>query len=86
MKHIAKRIVSAVLVLAMAFSMVACGGSDAGSTGKYKAGTYSATVTGMQEMTVNVTVSEDAITDIQIDHKETPGIGTPIIEEFPAYL
>ena len=86
MKHIAKRIVSAVLVLAMAFSMVACGGSDAGSTGKYKAGTYSATVTGMQEMTVNVTVSEDAITDIQIDHKETPGIGTPIIEEFPAKI
>ena len=86
MKHIAKRIVSAVLVLAMAFSMVACGGSDAGSTGKYKAGTYSATVTGMQEMTVNVTVSEDAITDIQIDHKETPGIGTPIIEKFPAEI
>ena len=86
MKNIAKKIVSAVLVLAMAFSMVACGGSDAGSTGKYKAGTYSATVTGMQEMTVTVTVSEDAITDIQIDHKETPGIGTPIIEEFPAKI
>ena len=84
MKNIAKRIASVVLVLAMAFSMVACGGSDAGS--QWKAGTYSATVTGMHEMTVTVTVSETEITDIQIDHKETDGIGTPIIDEFPAKI
>ncbi len=84
MKNIAKKIVSVVLVLSMAFSMVACGGSESGS--QWKAGTYSATVTGMHEMTVTVTVSEDAITDIQIDHKETDGIGTPVIDEFPAKI
>ena len=84
MKNIAKKIASVVLVLSMAFSMVACGGSEAGS--QWKAGTYSATVTGMHEMTVTVTVSETEITDIQIDHKETDGIGTPVIEEFPAKI
>ncbi len=82
MKHIAKRVVSAVLVLAMAFSLVACGGGDS-SDAKFKAGTYSAKATGMHEMTVTVTVSDTEITDIQIDHKETDGIGTPVIDQFP---
>lgn len=81
MKHIVKKLASVVLVFAMVMSMVACGGES--TDAKFKAGTYSAKATGMHEMTVTVTVSDTEITDIQIDHKETDGIGTPIIEQFP---
>lgn len=54
--------------------------------GDYTAGTYSATVTGMHEMTVNVTVSETEILDIKIDHQETPGVGEPAVESIPAEI
>ncbi len=56
------------------------------SKGIYTPGTYSATVTGMREMTVSVTFSADAITDIQIEHEETPGIGAPVCESMPAQI
>ena len=56
------------------------------SKGVYTPGTYSATVTGMREMTVSVTFSADAITDIQIEHEETPGIGAPVCESMPAQI
>ena len=81
---IMKKVASLVLVFAMVMSMVACGGSN--SDAKFKAGTYTAKATGMHEMTVTVTVSDTEITDIQIDHKETDGIGTPVIEQFPATI
>ena len=79
MKNIAKKIAAVVLTFAMATSMVACGGS---SDAKFKAGTYSAKTTGMHEMTVTVTVSDKEITDVQVEHKETDGIGTPVVEKF----
>ncbi len=41
----------------------------------FTAGTYSATVSGMHEMTVTVTLSDSEILDIQVDHNETPGVG-----------
>ncbi|MEG0541709.1 MAG: hypothetical protein RR528_05230, partial [Angelakisella sp.] len=69
MKTIWKKSLSALLVVAMTFSLAACGGNAASSaptdasTGTYKAGTYSAKVTGMHEMTVNVTVDAEKITD-----------------------
>ncbi|MDF2588561.1 MAG: flavocytochrome c [Anaerocolumna sp.] len=50
----------------------------------YTPGTYSATVTGMHEMTVTVTVSETEITDIKIDHQETAGVGEPATKSLPA--
>ena len=78
---IMKKLASLVLVFAMVMSLVACGGESNGA--KFKAGTYTAKATGMHEMTVTVTVSDTEITDIQIDHKETDGIGTPVIEQFP---
>lgn len=59
--------------------------SENGS-GLYKPGTYSAVVTGMHEMTVNVTVSETEITDIKIDHQETAGVGAPAVESIPAEI
>ncbi|MDF2951659.1 MAG: flavocytochrome c [Anaerocolumna sp.] len=53
--------------------------TESGTT-TFKAGTYSATVTGMHEMTVTVTVSETEITDIQVEHQETPGVGEPVVD------
>ena len=85
MRNFVKKLTSLALAAVMTVSLVACGSSTS-SDAKFKAGTYSATVTGMHEMTVTVTVSDTEITDIQFDHKETDGIGTPIIEQFPAII
>ena len=85
MRNFVKKLTSLALAVVMTVSLVACGGTTK-SDAKFKAGTYSATVTGMHEMTVTVTVSDTEITDIQFDHKETDGIGTPIIEQFPAII
>lgn len=57
--------------------------TEAQGGGMYKPGTYTATTTGMHEMTVTVTFSEDAITDIQVEHQETPGIGEPVCDSLP---
>lgn len=59
------------------------GSADTTGAGTYTPGTYSATVTGMHAMTVTVTVSETEITDIQIEHQETPGVGEPVVESMP---
>ncbi len=52
----------------------------------YNAGTYSATTTGAHEMTVTVTVSDDKITEILVDHTETNGIGSPSAESIPTEI
>ncbi len=54
--------------------------------GLYTPGIYSAIVTGMKEMTVTVTFSEDAITTIELDHEETPGIGEPVCDSLPIQI
>lgn len=54
--------------------------------GLYKEGTYSAEVTGMKKMKVTVTFSADAITDIQLEHEETPGIGVPVCDTMPSQI
>ena len=56
------------------------------AAGTYTPGTYSATVTGMKEMTVTVTFDADAITDIQLEHEETPGIGVPVCDTMPGQI
>lgn len=93
-----RRLAALMMAAVMAGSLAGCQSKPAETTtaaateaaaeaaGAYKAGTYSATVTGMQEMTVTVTFSEDAITDIQLEHKETPGIGEPVCESFPQQI
>lgn len=50
---------------------------------EYKAGTYTANVTGMKDMKVTVTFSQDKIEDIVLEHEETPGIGEPVCEDMP---
>ena len=95
MKPISRKI----LALSMAAMMVlttACGGSTASGsstastaasqTGIFTPGTYSATTMGMHEMTVTVTVDANAITDIQLEHTETEGIGAPVAESMPKQI
>ncbi len=81
MKNIFRKVSAVAIVCALAVSMVACGGKEETGT-SYKAGTYTAKATGMAEMTVTVTVSEKEITDIKIEHTETPEIGGPVVEDF----
>lgn len=75
-------------MLALALALTVATSSFVGCSSKntsdksltYKPGTYSATVNGMHEMTISVTVSENEITDIKVDHQETPGIGEPAVK------
>lgn len=55
--------------------------ADEGAAGPYAPGTYSATATGMDQMTLTATVGEDAIEDIQIEHNETPTVGALFIDQ-----
>lgn len=97
-----RRFAALAMAAVMAVSLAGCQGKPADSTtaaetattaaeaageaGVYTPGTYSATVTGMKEMTVNVTFSSDAITEITLDHQETPGIGEPVCESMPGQI
>lgn len=96
MKQSKKRVLTLGLVAMLAASSLAscgakneAGGNNVESTesgnkdSKYKAGTYTATTTGMHEMKVIVTVSGDKIEDIKLEHSETPGIGEPAAESLP---
>ncbi len=79
------------LALLLPVLLTACGdkaasGSVASSAaGTYTAGTYSATATGINTttpVTVTMTFSADAITDVQIDvANETKGYGADIADE-----
>ena len=80
-----KKVLALALCGALVLSCAACGEQKAPESeetvqpaaAKYTAGTYTATTPGMKgDMTVAVTFSEDAITDIQVtDQHETFGIG-----------
>ena len=90
MKAISRKIASLTLAALMMLT-TACGGAAsstassqaASQTGIFTPGTYSATTMGMHEMTVTVTVDANAITDIQLEHSETEGIGVPVAENMP---
>lgn len=94
-----KRYAALAMAAAMAVSLMGCQSKTADTTtaaetttaaateaGAYTPGTYTATVTGMKEMTVSVTFSADAITDITLEHEETPGIGEPVCDTLPAQI
>ena len=83
---------TATLGAATAGLLAGCGNSGASSStaagaaaGTYTAGTYSATATGINTatpVTVTMTFSADAITDVQIDvANETKGYGADIADE-----
>lgn len=57
------------------------------STGVYTPGTYSATSSGRNgDVTVNLTVDANKITDLSTDHEETSGIGDVAIEELTTFV
>jgi fumarate reductase flavoprotein subunit len=67
----------------LAALLAGCSGSAS-----YKAGTYSATVMGHNEnLTVEVTVSETAITEVKVtEQQETAGIADAALEQIPAAI
>ena len=85
MKKQASKFAALLMCGAMVLSLTACGDGgkkteptpDAAAKQSYTAGTYTGTATGMKgDVTVEVTVSEDAITDVVVkEHQETYGIG-----------
>lgn len=56
------------------------------SDGMFTPGTFTATTMGMHEMTVKVTVSANEITNIELEHTETAGIGEPAAASIPAEI
>jgi len=91
-----KKIISILIVLLVTLSLVGCGGSDSssgsseakGAEGKYTAGTVSQTVAAHNgDITVDVTFSDDAITEIVvIASEETEGLGDTAMEEVAAAI
>ncbi|NCB32363.1 MAG: FAD-dependent oxidoreductase [Erysipelotrichia bacterium] len=79
-----KKTVKGILSALMALSMVGCSASTAAG-GKFKAGKYTGTGKGNNgDITVEVTLSSDAITDIKVtDQKETAGISDDAIANIP---
>ena len=77
-----KKLLTIFLAVMMATSLVACG------AGKYTAGTYTGKATGFGgEVTVTLTVSEKAITDVKIvGDAETAGIGGAALETLAAAI
>ena len=69
------------ILLAGGLLLMSMGGVAEGATFA-NPGTYSATAQGRNgDVTVTATFSGDAITDIQVEHGETPSIGDVAIEE-----
>ena len=83
-----KKFVAMMLAVVMALSLVACGGAASAPASApaedalFKAGTYTAEVTGMHDMTVTVTLSDSRIEEVSVEHEETDGIGAPVVDEF----
>ena len=65
--------------------LLACALTFGAAAATFDAGTYDATAAGRNgDVTLHVTFSEGAITDIAADHEETPGIGLEAIESLIA--
>ncbi len=80
-----KKIISLLLVAMVTLSLVACGSketADAGAEAKYTAGTISETVAAHNgDITVDVTFSDTAITEIVVSaSEETEGLGDTAME------
>lgn len=84
-----KRTLALLLTASMMFTLAACNTEPKPSETPeaeaiYTAGVYTAEATGMDKLTVEVTVSDSAITGVKVlEHKETDGIGTLAIDELP---
>lgn len=75
MKKTAASITAMLLLAALAFATVGCGGGS-GAEGKYTAGTYTGSGKGMGSIEVTLTVDSDSITAAEVNGTgETKGIG-----------
>ena len=78
---------SIVMISALALAMSAAMAGAAAADGIYTPGTYTAQASGMGNLEVSVTVSEDAIEEVVIDgSEETPEIGGAALEELTAQV
>lgn len=87
------KLLSLLLVLALALTLVACNTTPASSqpaapdatTGKYKPGAYEGTAKGYAgDLKVTVTLGDNQIEKIEVaENKETAGVGTVAIEKLP---
>lgn len=80
-----KKLISLVLALCMLMTVVVL---PAMAEATFTAGTYTASAKGVNgDVTVEVTFSETAITDVKVTaHAETPGLSDPAIEKVPAAI
>lgn len=86
-----KKLLSALLSLALVFSLAACGGQPTGSqqpSGSPQPQLYSATVKGHNgDVTVQVTLDGGKITDVAVtNHSESAGIADAPLERLPAKI
>jgi len=83
-----KRFLLVLLGVALAASLIVGCGTPGGAKQNMQAGTYRATVPGMQgALSVEVTVSPSAITSVRVtDHVETPGLADWPVELIPARI
>ncbi len=87
MKNFFKKSSLLLLAFVFAFSFAFGQGIVAKAEDKFTPGTYTATATGMKEMTVEVVLTENEIAEIKVtEHDETPGIGVPIVENLPQQI
>ena len=80
-----KKFVAMLLAAAMMMTLAACGGAASSAPAVevlYKAGTYTAQEQGMHDLTVSVTVSDNKIEKVEVEHQETDGIGAPVVDDF----
>lgn len=79
-----------LLTIAMIFSLIGCQSKDSEDVtgdGLFNPGTYTGEGQGLSKIKVEVTVTEDKITDIKVvEHNETPGVGDVALEQIPAEI
>ena len=83
-----KKFMSALLSMAMMFSLVACSGNGGSSDAKFTAGTYTGSAKGNNaDVVVEVTLSAEKIENVVVkEHSETPGLSDAPIANIPAAI
>ena len=76
-----KKFCKLIIALCLCLGLAACGSKE-NQDARFNKGTYTASADGRNgEVTVTVTLSDDKIEDVQVEHQETAGIGDVAIEK-----
>ena len=83
-----KKFMSALLSMAMMFSLVACSSNGGSADAKFTAGTYTGSAKGNNaDVVVEVTLSAEKIENVVVkEHSETPGLSDAPIANIPAAI